>query len=105
VPSIEGEVTRVGASERSRGDASDIDGQNREAERSFWEKRHRRQSARVAAREQGTRTSFKWAGAHESTREPNEFQNAALPSIFEPDSRIATMVALLIPISHTSRAT
>jgi hypothetical protein len=31
-------------SERSRGDASDLDGQNREVEWSFWEKRHRRQS-------------------------------------------------------------
>ena len=29
---IEGKVTRVGASEWSRGDASDIDGQNREVE-------------------------------------------------------------------------
>jgi hypothetical protein len=29
---IEGKVTRVGATERSRGDASDIDGQNREVE-------------------------------------------------------------------------
>ena len=41
---------------------------NREVEWSFWEKRHRRQSARVAARERGTRTSFKCAGAHESKR-------------------------------------
>jgi len=29
---MEGKVTRVEASERSRGDASDIDGQNREVE-------------------------------------------------------------------------
>ena len=29
---IEGKATRAGASERSRGDASDIDGQNREVE-------------------------------------------------------------------------
>jgi hypothetical protein len=29
---MEGKVTRVGACERSRGDASDIDGQNREVE-------------------------------------------------------------------------
>ena len=47
VNDMEGKVTRVGASERSRGDASDIDGQT---ERS------------------------KWAGAHESTREESEFQ-------------------------------
>jgi hypothetical protein len=34
-PGMEGKTTRVGASEWSRGDASDIDGQNREVERSF----------------------------------------------------------------------
>jgi hypothetical protein len=45
---IEGKTTRVGASEWSRGDASDIDGQT---ERS------------------------KWAGAHESTWATNEFQS------------------------------
>ena len=32
IAEIEGKATRVGASERSRGDASDIDGQNREVE-------------------------------------------------------------------------
>ena len=32
ISDIEGKVTRVGASEWSRGDASDIDGQSREAE-------------------------------------------------------------------------
>ena len=46
--SDQGKVTRVGASEWSRGDASDIDGQT---ERS------------------------KWAGAHESMRAASEFQS------------------------------
>ena len=32
IAEIEGKATRVGVSERSRGDASDIDGQNREVE-------------------------------------------------------------------------
>ena len=32
IAEIEGKATRVGASEWSRGDASDIDGQNREVE-------------------------------------------------------------------------
>jgi hypothetical protein len=45
---IEDKTTRAGASERSRGDASDIDGQNREVE---------------------------WAGAHESVWATNEFQS------------------------------
>ena len=40
-------VTRVGARERSRGDASDIDGQTERSQ---------------------------WAGAHKSTRAANEFQ-------------------------------
>ena len=47
ISDIEGKATRVGASERSGGDACDIDGQT---ERS------------------------KWAGAHESTWAANEFQ-------------------------------
>src|SRR6266481_5773267 len=53
----------MGKTERSNGASSgrsDIEGK----------------AARVAARELGTRTSFKWAGAHESTRAANEFQNA-----------------------------
>ena len=50
---------RVEACARSRGDASDIDGQNREVERSFWEKRHRRQSRE---------------GSGERARDANEFQ-------------------------------
>jgi hypothetical protein len=48
ISEIEGKATRVGASEWSRGDASDIDGQNREVE---------------------------WAGAHESMRATSEFQS------------------------------
>ena len=48
---IEGKVAREAMSERSRGDASDIDGQT---ERS------------------------KWAGAHESTWVTSEFQNNQL---------------------------
>ena len=44
---IEGKVAREAMSEWSRGDASDIDGQNREVE---------------------------WAGAHESVRATSEFQ-------------------------------
>ena len=47
ISDIEGKETRLGASERSGGDACDIDGQT---ERS------------------------KWAGAHESTWAANEFQ-------------------------------
>jgi hypothetical protein len=47
ISDMEGKAVRVAASERSRGDASDIDGQT---ERS------------------------KWAGAHESTRATSEFQ-------------------------------
>ena len=41
---IEGKVAREAMSEWSRGDASDIAGQNREVEWSVWENRHRRQS-------------------------------------------------------------
>src|SRR5882724_6958658 len=72
--SCRSKVTRVGASEWSRGDASDIDGQNREVE---WAGAHestrgservsieerdfrdRRQSCEVAATECGQRWSFK----------------------------------------------
>jgi hypothetical protein len=53
VNDMSGNATRVGVSERSRGDASDIDGQT---ERS------------------------KWAGAHESTREVSEFQFSIVDS-------------------------
>src|SRR6266478_6676779 len=71
---IQRKSAREAMSERSRGDASDIDGQNREVEWSFWEKRHRRQSREGSGEEAGMRPSFKWAGAHESARAANEFQ-------------------------------
>src|SRR5881275_322386 len=64
--SDQGKAVRLAASEWSRGNASDMDGQNREVEWSFWEKRHRRQSREGSGEEAGTRPSFKWAGAHES---------------------------------------
>src|SRR4030095_9812151 len=38
------------------------------------EKRHRRQSREGSGEEAGTRPSFKWAGAHESTWAATEFQ-------------------------------
>jgi hypothetical protein len=47
ISDIEGKAARVAASERSRGDASDIDGQTER---------------------------LKWAGAHEATRATSEFQ-------------------------------
>ena len=40
----------------------------------LWEKRHRRQSREGSGEEAGTRPSFKWAGAHESTWAASEFQ-------------------------------
>jgi hypothetical protein len=48
--------------------------ENREVEWSFGEKRHRRQSREGSGEEAGTRPSFKWAAAHESTRATSEFQ-------------------------------
>jgi hypothetical protein len=49
--------------------------ENRQVEWSDWEKRHRRQSRESSGEEAGTRPSFKWAGAHESTRAANKFQS------------------------------
>jgi hypothetical protein len=62
-------------SERTRGDASDMDERKREVEWSFWEKRHRRQSREGSGERAGTRTSFKWAAPHESTWATSEFQH------------------------------
>ena len=50
---MEGKVTRVGARERSRGGASDIDGQNREVEWSFGKSDIEGKVARVATRKRG----------------------------------------------------
>jgi hypothetical protein len=71
---MEGKMTRVGASEWSRGDASDIDGQTDRSNGAFGKSDIEGKAAKVAARERGKRTSFKWAGAHESMRAANEFQ-------------------------------
>jgi len=76
ISDIEGKVTRVGASEWSRGHASDIDGQNREVEWSVWEKRHRRSNCEGSSERLGEVASFKWAGAHESMRATSKFQSA-----------------------------
>jgi hypothetical protein len=67
-------VTRVGASERSRGDASDIDGQTDRSNGAFGKSDIERKTARVAASDCGQGASFKWAGAHESAWAANEFQ-------------------------------
>ena len=69
------------------GDACDMDGSNREAEWSFWEKRHRRQSREGSGERAGKRTSFKWTvksvrvtdksrGSERINGEANEFQSA-----------------------------
>ena len=74
ISDIEGKAAR-GSSERvratsefqwSRRDASDIDGLSREAEWSFWEKRHRRQNCQGSSERVGEGASFKGAGASKS---------------------------------------
>jgi hypothetical protein len=60
---MEYKVTRVGASERSRGDASDMDGENREVEWSYWEKRHRRQSREGSGERAGDANEFQMSGS------------------------------------------
>ena len=47
--------------------------ENREVEWSFWEKRHRRKNCEGSGEQVGEGASVKWAGAHESTWEANEF--------------------------------
>jgi hypothetical protein len=47
----------------------------REVKWSFWEKRHRRQSREGSGERAGTRTSFKWAGAHESIGKGASFKS------------------------------
>src|SRR5436190_8142150 len=49
--------------EWSRRDASDIDGLRREAEWSFWEKRHRRQSRGVGGKRAGDANEFQRSGS------------------------------------------
>jgi len=53
VPSIEGKATRVEASERSRGDASDIDGQTDRSNGAFGKTDIEGKAAREAATELG----------------------------------------------------
>src|SRR5437762_5110208 len=53
ISEIEGKATRVGASERSRGDASDIDGQTQRSNGAFGKSDIEGKVARVAARKRG----------------------------------------------------
>ena len=55
---IEGKTTRVGASEWSRGDASDIDGQTERSNGASGKSDIEGKAARVAASKRGQRTSF-----------------------------------------------
>jgi hypothetical protein len=61
-------------SERSRGDASDIDGQNRRMNGAFGKSGIEGKAAMGSGERAGKRTSFKWAGAHESVRATSEVQ-------------------------------
>ncbi len=72
---IEGKTTRVGASEWSRGDASDIDGQTERSNGASGKSDIEGKAAMGSGERAGKRTSFKWAGAHESTWATNEFQS------------------------------
>ena len=72
---IEGEATRVGASERSRGDASDIDGKTERSNGAFWKSDIEGKTARVAASELGKERVSNGRGAHESTQATSEFQS------------------------------
>ena len=72
---IEGEATRVGASERSRGDASDIDGKTERLNGAFWKSDIEGKTARVAASELGKERVSNGRGAHESTQATSEFQS------------------------------
>jgi len=56
----------VAASERSRGDASDIDGQAERSNGAFGKSDIEGKAAMGSGERAGKRTSFKWAGAHES---------------------------------------
>jgi hypothetical protein len=64
---IEGKATRVGTSEWSRGDASDIDGQTGRTNGAFGKSDIEGKAAMGSGERAGKRTSFKWVGAHEST--------------------------------------
>jgi hypothetical protein len=67
-------AARVAMSERSRGDASDIDGQNRRMNGAFGKSGIEGKAAMGSGERAGKRTSFKWAGAHESVRATSEVQ-------------------------------
>jgi hypothetical protein len=63
-----------------------MDGPSREIERSFWEKRHRRQSREGSGERARKLVSFMWAGAHESisiraTGEPRPVMHAGIKSL------------------------
>ena len=58
--------SRAGVSERSRGDASDIDGQTDRSNGAFGKNDIEGKAAMGSGERPGKRTSFKWAGAHES---------------------------------------
>ncbi len=64
--SDQGKVTRVGASEWSRQAARDIDGKTDRSNGAFWKSDIEGKAAMGSGERAGKRTSFKWAGAHES---------------------------------------
>src|SRR6266487_4309876 len=72
--SDQGKVTRVGASEWSRQAARDIDGKTDRSNGAFWKSDIEGKAAMGSGERAGKRTSFKWAGAHESMRAASEFQ-------------------------------
>jgi len=74
---IKGKAGRVAAMEWSRGDASDIDGQTDRSNGAFGKSDIEGKAAMGSGERAGKRTSFKWAGAHESTRAASEFQWSA----------------------------
>jgi hypothetical protein len=59
-------AVRVAASEWSSGDASDIDGQTERSNEAFGKSDVEGKAAMGSGKRAGKRTSFKWAGAHES---------------------------------------
>jgi len=72
---IEGKVAREAASEWSRRAVDDIDGKTGRSNGTFEKSDIEGKAAMGSSERAGKRTSFKWAGAHESMWATSEFQS------------------------------